>query len=261
MTRPADLRADDRVLIVNGDDFGRTPGINSGVIRAYDDGILTSASLMVRWPAAVGATAYCRTRPDLSLGLHLDLGEWVFREGVWQSQYQVVESSDPNAVRDEVRAQLDAFRRLVGRDPSHLDSHQHVHLQEPVRSVLLEAARSLQVPTRACSPHVRYCGDFYGQTGTGEPWPEGITVDAFLRMVKGLGPGITELSCHPGQDDDFDSVYCVERARELRVLCDPDVRRALDEAGVRLVPFPSDTQEHVKRQDDDDDPVRSSVSD
>ena len=41
-----------RSLIVNADDFGQSPGINSGVIRAYEEGILTSASLMVRWPAA-----------------------------------------------------------------------------------------------------------------------------------------------------------------------------------------------------------------
>lgn len=235
---PASSRTKERVLIVNGDDFGRTPGINKGVIRAYDDGILTSASLMVRWPGAVDAAAYCRTRPALSLGLHLDLGEWVFREQTWQPLYQVVDTNNHDAVREEVRAQVEAFRRIVGRDPSHLDSHQHAHLQEPVRTVVLEAARSLGVPTRACDPTVSYCGDFYGQTGTGEPWPEGITVDALVRIVQGLGPGITELSCHPGEDDDFDSVYRVERTREVRVLCHPDVRRALAEVTVRLSAFP-----------------------
>jgi predicted glycoside hydrolase/deacetylase ChbG (UPF0249 family) len=238
VTGPSGTAAEERVLIVNGDDFGRTTGINQGVIRAHEDGILTSASLMVRWPASLDAAAYCRNKPAFSLGLHLDLGEWVFREGAWQRVYQVVVPSDPDAVRDEVHAQLAAFRRLVGRDPSHLDSHQHVHLQAPVRTVVLEAAGSLEVPLRSCNPTVNYCGDFYGQTGTGEPWPEGITVDALVRIVNGLGPGITELSCHPGEDDDFDSVYRVERAREVRVLCHPEVRHALARASVRLAPFP-----------------------
>jgi predicted glycoside hydrolase/deacetylase ChbG (UPF0249 family) len=234
---PPGQAAAERLLIVNGDDFGRTPGINKGIIRSYEDGILTSASLMVRWPAAADAAAFCRERPALSLGLHLDLGEWVFRDGTWQCLYQLVDPSDFSAVRAEVRAQLEAFRSLVGRDPSHLDSHQHVHLQDPARAIMIEESQRLGVPLRACSADISYCGDFYGQTGTGEPWPDGITVDGLLEIVSGLGPGITELSCHPGEDDDFDSVYRFERTKEVGVLCHPEVCPALAEAGVRLVAF------------------------
>jgi predicted glycoside hydrolase/deacetylase ChbG (UPF0249 family) len=227
-----------RALIVNGDDFGRTPGINRGVVRAHEHGVLTSASLMVRWPAATEAAAYCRERPSLSLGLHLDLGEWRYSGGRWQTLYNVVSTDDPEAVAAEVARQLTTFRRLVGRPPTHVDSHQHVHLREPVRSVLMDAARPLGIPTRACSPEPRYCGDFYGQTGKGESWPDGITVDALLRIVAALPIGITELSCHPGLGDDFDSVYRSERAEEVGVLCDPRVQAALAEHHVRLVPHP-----------------------
>ena len=90
---------------------------------------------------------------------------------------------------------------------THLDSHQHVHLREPVRTAVLDQSRRLQVPARDCGPDIRYCGDFYGQTGTGEPWPANITVEAFVRIVNGLRPGVTELGCHPGENADFDSVY------------------------------------------------------
>src|SRR5437870_3779943 len=41
-----------RYLIVNADDFGLSPGVNRGIIEAHEHGIVTSASLMVRWPAA-----------------------------------------------------------------------------------------------------------------------------------------------------------------------------------------------------------------
>jgi chitin disaccharide deacetylase len=237
VTDPPGQATAERFLIVNGDDFGRTPGINKGVIRSYEHGILTSASLMVRWPAAADAGAYCRERPALSLGLHLDLGEWVFRDGAWHCLYQVVDPSDFRAVRNELRTQLEAFRTLVGRDPSHLDSHQHVHLQEPVRTIVLEESQRLQMPLRNCSRDVNYCGDFYGQTRTGEPWPEGITVAALVQIINELGPGVTELSCHPGEDDDFDSVYRAERTEEVRILCHQEIRRALDQAGVRLTAF------------------------
>ena len=153
--------------------------------------------------------------------------------------YFVVDSEDVDAVRAEVHAQLEAFRRLVGRNPTHLDSHQHVHLRKPVRTAVLEQSQRLQVPARGCGPDIRHCGDFYGQTGTGEPWPANITVEAFVRIVQGLPPGVTELGCHPGENGDFDSVYRVERTSELQVLCDPAVRRALTAADVRLAAFSS----------------------
>ena len=75
-----------RILIVNADDFGRSDAINRGVIRCHEDGIVTSASLMVRWPEAEGASVYARGS-SLSVVLHLDLGEWVYREGEWLSVY------------------------------------------------------------------------------------------------------------------------------------------------------------------------------
>ncbi|MBA2446642.1 MAG: ChbG/HpnK family deacetylase, partial [Chloroflexi bacterium] len=129
-----------RSLIVNADDFGQSPGVNRGVFAAHERGIVTSASLMVRWPAAAKAAAYARERPELSLGLHVDLGEWAYRHDTWVPVYAVVPTDDPTAVAAEVAHQLATFRRLAGRDPTHVDSHQHVHRSEPVHSVLAETA-------------------------------------------------------------------------------------------------------------------------
>src|SRR5262249_1938403 len=122
-----------RYLIVNADDFGQSPGVNRGVIAAYEQGIVTSASLMVRWPAAATAAAYQRQHPHLSLGLHLDLGESAYRQESWVRLYEVVRADAPTAVAREAAHQLAVFRDLVGRNPSHLDSHQHVHRGGPSR--------------------------------------------------------------------------------------------------------------------------------
>jgi predicted glycoside hydrolase/deacetylase ChbG (UPF0249 family) len=226
-----------RLLIVNADDFGQSAGVNRGVIACHEGGLVTSASLMVRWPAAAAAAAYGRTHSSLSLGLHLDLGEWAYRDDHWVALYQVVASEDAAAVAAELERQLTAFRELVGREPTHLDSHQHVHLREPVRSALVVAARRLGVPLRHFSPAIRYCGDFYGQERTGTPLPEAIGPESLIGILRRLPPGATELGCHPGLDDDLDSAYRCERGVEVAALCDPRMAKALAEAGVELCSF------------------------
>src|SRR5918999_3961401 len=102
-----------RYLIVNADDFGRSFGVNRGIIEAHEKGIVTSASLRVRWPAAAAAAASAKERPSLGLGLHLDLGEWAYKEGAWTAVYEVVPADDASAVKEETARQLVSFRRLV----------------------------------------------------------------------------------------------------------------------------------------------------
>ena len=203
-----------RAVVVNADDFGRSPGVNRGVIRAHEEGVVTSASLMVRWPDAEEA-ARCGHASRLSVGLHLDLGEWFYGDGEWRARYEVV---DPGAGGDEVRAEVDAqlaaFEELMGQPPTHLDSHQHVHRDEPARSALLAAGERLGVPVRDAGSGVAYSGVFHGQDARGYPYPEGITVAALVEAIERLPAGITELACHPAAADDHESTYGAERQTE-----------------------------------------------
>jgi predicted glycoside hydrolase/deacetylase ChbG (UPF0249 family) len=228
-----------RRLIVNADDFGLSEGVNRGILRAHDHGIVTSASLMVRQPAAQSAAAEARRRPGLSLGLHLDVGEWEFRDGQWAAVYEVVPGDDAASLAAEVGRQLDAFVRLVGRPPTHIDSHQHAHRSEPLKATAQALAARLGVPLRHFSETVRYCGDFYGQGGKGEPLPELITPDALVRIIRALPAGVTELACHPGEDPSLSSVYRDERAIEVGSLCDDGVRSVMREQGIELISFAS----------------------
>jgi chitin disaccharide deacetylase len=235
-----------RYLIVNADDFGLSAGVNRGVIEAHERGIVTSASLMVRRPAAAEAAAYARQHPAFSLGLHVDLGEWAYRDGEWAPLYEVVRRTDAAEVESEVLGQLAAFRRLVGRNPTHLDSHQHVHLREPARRALLEVARAIEVPLRHFSPAIRHCGSFYGQTVEGAPLPDAIGVGRLLAILAALPEGTTELVCHPGKLDDLETMYRSERAREVKTLCDPRVWLAIQELDVDLCSF-ADAIAHGRR--------------
>jgi predicted glycoside hydrolase/deacetylase ChbG (UPF0249 family) len=224
-----------RVLIVNADDFGRSHGINSGVALAHDEGIVTSASAMVHWPAAEEAAELARERP-LGVGLHVDLGEWAYGDGEWRVVYERA-AGDEAAVAEEVDAQLTRFRMLFAREPTHLDSHQHVHRNEPLRSILLEAGRRLGIPVRDLTPGIVYRGDFYGQTAEGEPLPDAIAVEALLELLSSLPPGITELGCHPASAPEAESSYAAERVEELRVLCDPRVEAAVHAEGIERRSF------------------------
>ena len=227
----------DRYLIVNADDFGQSPGVNRGIIQSHEEGIVTSASLMVRWPAAAEATGYGSQRPQLSLGLHLDLGEWAFRNDAWESVYEVAPLTNTTAVKEELWRQLAEFRRLTGKPPTHIDSHQHVHTREAVQPLVAEMVRSLGVPLRGCDPRVRYSGEFYGQTADGQPLDHLIGVDALSAVLRDLPPGVTELGCHPGIGNDLNTMYSRERAREVETLCDPRIRAVLASHGIRLCSF------------------------
>lgn len=226
-----------RELIVNADDFGRGSGVNQGVITAFEQGIVTSASLMVRHPAAEEAAAYARAHPELGMGLHIDLGEWVYRDDEWALAYQVVPEDDAEAVEAEITRQLDRFLQLVGRPPTHLDSHQHVHRTQPIRPLVLSLGSRLDVPVRHFSSAMHYCGKFYGQTATGVPYPQGITLEALRGLIDELQLGTTELVCHPATEVCFETMYREERVRELAVLCDPSLRPLLRREKIRLRTF------------------------
>jgi predicted glycoside hydrolase/deacetylase ChbG (UPF0249 family) len=136
----------------------------------------------------------------------------------------VIDADDAGAVRAELTRQFEEFVTLLGRQPTHLDSHQHVHQSEPARSILLDAARRLAVPLRSCSAAIRYDGNFYGQTGEGDPFPDGISLRRLHQMIEALPAGWTEFGCHVGYADGLDSVYSAGTRR--RTACSLPSRAA-----------------------------------
>jgi chitin disaccharide deacetylase len=212
-------------LVVNADDFGHSDATNDGIARAREHGIVTSTSLMVRRPGAEHAARYARANPAFSVGLHIDFGPWEYPDG----DLERVDESAP--VSDEVAGQLELFRELVGRDPTHIDSHHHVHRDEPVGPEARALATKLGVPLRFHGP-ARYMGEFYGL-----PKLDAIELPALVSIIDRLQEGVSELGCHPGLDAELDSSYRLQRLREVEVLCDPTVRDALRRREVVLRTF------------------------
>jgi predicted glycoside hydrolase/deacetylase ChbG (UPF0249 family) len=221
-----------KFLIVNADDFGMTSGVNAGVIQAHGSGVVTSASLMVKQPAAEEAARLAAANPRLGLGLHIDLAE----SDSGRKAYARVDVTDRAAVATEIEDQLALFVSLVGREPDHLDSHQHAHFSEPARTESIRVARRLGFPLRNVDTRVAFCGDYYGQQN-GDPRPDRITLANLLHLVERMSDGWTELMCHPGRVAGLTSVYAAERELELAVLCAPSLPEDLRARGVTLRKF------------------------
>ena len=61
--------------------------------------------------------------------------------------------------------------------------------------------------------------------------------EALRSTLSSLGPGTTELACHPGLGDESGSIYAGERDVEVATLCDPSVRAVIDASDIRLCSF------------------------
>lgn len=152
-----------RALVVNGDDFGLTPGVNAGILHAHTHGILTSASLFANAPATDEAIALARRTPTLGVGCHLVLADGVpllpaadlptlapdgqFRAS-WGSFIRSIITSAValDEIERELTAQVDRLCR-AGLTLTHLDSHKHVHAYPPVFAIVARLARRFAIPT------------------------------------------------------------------------------------------------------------------
>jgi len=218
-----------RLVIVNADDFGYSRGVNRGIVEAHERGIVTSASLMVKRRAASEAAAYGREHPEFGVGLHVDLDRRLVGERLWVRV--------PRLVAHEVASQIGRFRALLGRDPTHVDSHHHCHRDPQLREIFESAAHELDVPLRHLDPRIHFCGEFYGHDGQGRPDHASITPEALVSLLETLPDGIVELGCHPGYTDGLRDWYREERVQEVASLCDPEVRAAVARLGIELASF------------------------
>jgi predicted glycoside hydrolase/deacetylase ChbG (UPF0249 family) len=147
-------------------------------------------------------------------------------------------------IRAEVAAQVELFESLVGRPPTHLDSHHHVHRQPHVLAAVADQAQALGCPVRRASETVASALGALGVPTTDHFedgfYDAGATLAGLLGILERLPAGCTELMCHPAVVDDElrrGSSYALPRAAELAVLTDPQVRAALARLQIELCDF------------------------
>ncbi len=275
-----------RKLIVNADDFGRTRGVSLGIIRAHLDGIVTSTTAMMNMPGVTHDLQQARDEaPKLGLGVHLNFTagrplmppDWVPSlidgRGHFLSQSVILSNPariDREELKSELKAQIAAFKNVLGEWPDHLDAHHFTHLHAQLFEVYLELAEEYDLPVRIPFPRdesqwaalPRLLGDLPREQA--EPivqaalnvlarrsirttdhcslrffGPE-ATLDYLLRLLDELPQGVTELMTHPGLADDqlkSESAYNVQRDSELAALTNPQVLMRVYHAGIDLITF------------------------
>jgi predicted glycoside hydrolase/deacetylase ChbG (UPF0249 family) len=248
-------------LIVNADDFGYTRGVTSGILRAHRDGIVTSTTLMTNAPDSEGAARAARAARSLAVGLHLVLTygrpltpperipSLVTGEGTFPRVSDLLRTGRPKTEEAlvEYRAQYARAKALLGKEPTHLDTHHWVHdipaLEDAVLGLARETGAAVRTHDGRQRARFRDAGIRTPDRFVREFQHLGaIHVEALLDILERIAEdeGTVELMCHPAEVDDAlleSSSYARERDMERETLTDPAVRAAVDRLGIELTTF------------------------
>lgn len=251
------MSASNRRLIINADDFGLNVAVNEGILKAHQEGVVTSVSLLVNTEGFEDALQKLKTAPRLDAGLHLNL----FR-GRWLTPFRF----SLKAVYREFEAQIQkAFAH--GLTPSHLDTEKHVHVFPPIFKIVLELAKKYRIPAvrfpyepisllawrnplqlfklvgmllfvKPNRKLLRASGLHSPQFFLGVSLSRKFSLENLQRRLEKFPFGIAELSCHPGLTPKSLSSYIdAYREAELKVLIAPALKEYFDANGIQRIRF------------------------
>jgi hopanoid biosynthesis associated protein HpnK len=272
-------------LIVHADDFGLTEGVNAGILQAHCKGIVTSTSIMANGHAFADAVSIARQTPTLDIGIHLTLVEeqpivdperiptLIGANGRFHAHARsfavryLLGRIDLKSVRLELQSQI-AKVCDAGLSPTHLDSHQHLHMLPGVLGIVLELANEFQIPAvrvpyeerllknfrrtpflrmvqalvlnrLACAARKRV--DQSADRFLGFLFGGHVTQPLVMRLITDLrDDGTWELMCHPGDEEQATSPYShwgYNWRDELSALMDPAVIQLVRQRRIELISY------------------------
>jgi chitin disaccharide deacetylase len=227
-------------LILHADDFGASADTVRATIECFEQGVLTSASIMPGMPATAEATEFARSHTELDFGVHLtfvgdederplspadEIPALVTESGRFRPTRQLraralLRRLPVEQIERELVRQLEAIRE-TGVEITHVDSHRHMHKLPSFRRALE------RVLPRFGIRRVRAVQDVYVRRPVGSPtywlgpgWQRRLarrfaTTDHFymptttsdagwerslLRIAERLTGSTMEVGVHPGYD-------------------------------------------------------------
>lgn len=260
-------------LIVNADDFGLTRSVTDGIIKGAQHGIIRSASFIVNTDAFEYSVEQVKAFPQIDIGIHI---AWVGEDSPvaqnaaslvkdknfypnWKSVIvnRVLKNIKLSDAEREARAQIEKLLK-TGIHPSHIDSHQHLHLFPGFSEIIIRVAKDYRIPFVRC-PDVRKKRLFYIhlfskhlrkillREGFPEP-PEffgfecssSFSLEFLAEIAKKTPTDIAELMVHPGlEDEQLHNKYRwgYNWEKELDCILSEEAKKILNEHNVLLTSF------------------------
>lgn len=224
---------DAKLLIIHADDLGVSHSENMASIHAMENGVVSSASIMVPCPWFPEIAAYAKSHPGADFGLHLTLtSEWkLYKWGPVTSHKEVSSLLDgqgylnettgaflKNAkaadVEKELRSQIERAKQF-GIDPTHFDSHMGAAVSSPeFLQILLKLGREYKVPVHVGREFSQFFNFDFAKhmtekdinvdrtiMATGPDYKKGME-NFYTEQLKSIKPGLNVLLLHAAYDND-----------------------------------------------------------
>lgn len=269
-------------IIVNADDLGLTEEINQGIVRCYQEGILKSASLIPNGSAFLNAVSLARENKGLGIGIHLCLLEerpilpkekipsLVDENGCFFKSYiQFLARFCLKKIRlSEIEEELDAqIQKVLSAQiqPTHLDSHRHLHLLPEIFNIVVKLARRYNIRVIRLAHQVldfrallsknffkclillifsiqnkkklKGTGIHYANSSLGISCSGNMTYYKLVNLLSKIMLGTTEIICHPGYNVN-ESRYLhwqYQWEQEMTALINPHLKELIRDLNIELV--------------------------
>jgi predicted glycoside hydrolase/deacetylase ChbG (UPF0249 family) len=239
-------------LILNADDLGLWPSVDQGILQAWSQGAISDSTVFATSPDLAGILQAARNA-GLPTGIHLNLTmgvpvsdpagipALVTAQGASMKRQRWAMPLPGEQVRLELRRQVQRAFDL-GLQPTHLDSHHHIHRDPEIFPIVVELAREFRLPVRAVDEAMRqalrreeigapdhFSMAFYG---------DAATVDTLIDLTETCPGCVLEIMTHPGRtDEQMPSSYRCAREQELAALTDPRWHSYLTERKIPLIGY------------------------
>jgi chitin disaccharide deacetylase len=262
-------------LIINADDLGLSDPVNSAIGLLYDSSAITGSSIMPVARRFDGAVSMLKEKGVKDPGVHLTFtsGAEPVTGGVLFSSYPALMSRyfsgrlDLGWVRGEIRAQINKVAEQLF-EPTHIDSHEHIHMLPGIFDIVLDAAREFNIPyvrvpversfvvkkdltvkdllrhwaLKVFTPRARAafsgkglfsCDSFLGHFHAGR-----INTRTLKFFTDNIEDGITELAVHPAvmsRELIEDSPWHRNGQIEMEAIMSPEWKEELEKHGIELI--------------------------
>lgn len=268
-------------LIVSGDDFGLHPLINQGIVEAHQHGILTSTSIVACGQAFEDAVNLAKQNPKLGVGVHLtfveenpvlnpsEIPSLMASQGRFPASWKgfLTRFLTGRIRKEELQRETEAqIAKAVdaGIQPTHVDSHQHLHMWPRVWEIIVPVLKKFKVPairmvmhevisdhrgwksrgleylSRRLLPRVQQTGMWCPDHVAGTSLGGHITSEIVDKLLNHLPKSTTELICHPGKSNqELDGRYNwgYNWEEELAALTSPTISAKIAERSIQLCRF------------------------